>query len=99
MVAVTVYDTETRTLITHVIKPMGAKSLQGSTGTSAQAFETWAGFCEKPSLVYTDAEGNLLRYEAGPLVLRLSSAAEIEREFGRRRDAVNVRLEQERPSP
>jgi hypothetical protein len=97
--AFTVYDPETRTLITHVIRSLGEKPLPGATGTKAYAFETWAGFVEKPGVAYTDAAGNLLRYEAGQLALTLSSEAAIERQFGQRRDAANVRLQQEQQKP
>jgi len=99
MLAFTVYDSETRTLITHVLRSSGEKPLPGATGTKAYAFETWAGFVEQPGVAYTDAAGNLLRYEAGQLVLRLSTEAAIERAFGRRRDAANLRLQQEQQKP
>jgi hypothetical protein len=82
-----------------VIRSLGEKPLPGATGTKAYAFETWTGFVERPGIAYTDASGNLLRYETGQLVLRLSSEAAIERQFGQRRDAANLRLRQNRPQP
>lgn len=97
--AFTIYDAETRTLITHAIKLLGERPLPGQAGRKAYAFETRAGFIEQPGIVYTDALGNLLRYEAGTLVLKLSDEATIERQFGRRRDAANVRLQQHRTGP
>ncbi len=99
MHAFTIYDTETRTLITYAIKPLGEKPAAGTTETKVYAFETRAGFVEKPGVVHTDEHGNMLRYEAGKLVLKLSSEAAIEREFGRRRDAANVRLQQWQQHP
>jgi hypothetical protein len=90
--AFTVYDSETRTLITHTVKYLGEQPLPGAAATRAHRFETWAGFVEQPAIVYTDAYGNLLRYEAGQLVLRRSSASAVEGQFGQRRDAANQRL-------
>jgi hypothetical protein len=94
--AFTIYDSETRTLITHAITPLGEKPLPGRPDQPAYAFETRAGFVETPGTVYTDAHGNVLRFEAGNLVLQLSDAGTIEKKFGRRRDAANARL-QNRP--
>jgi hypothetical protein len=91
MHAFTIYDSETRALVSHAIKYLGPRPLPG-TETEAHAFETQAGFVEQPAVVYTDAYGNLLRYECGPLVLKLSSAPAIEARFGPRRDAANLRL-------
>ncbi|MBU0617470.1 MAG: hypothetical protein KKI02_07120 [Planctomycetes bacterium] len=99
MHAFTIYDSETRTLITHVIKHLGERPLPGSAATNARCFETRAGFVELPAVVYTDAYGNMLRYQAGELVLRLSSQVAIEQQFGQRRDAVNLRLEREQQRP
>ena len=66
---------------------------------TAYAFETRSGFVEQPGLVFTDATGNMLRYEAGELVLELSDETMIERRFGRRRDAANLRLQQRQNRP
>lgn len=98
-VGFTVYDSETRTLITHVIRSLGERPLPGAGEAQAHAFETWAGFVERPGVVYTDADGNMLRYEVGQLVLRLSSEAAIERDFGPRRDAANLRLKEHQQRP
>jgi hypothetical protein len=92
MHAFTIYDSETRTVITYGITPLGEKTLPGSAGQTAYAFETRAGFVEKPGMVYTDADGNMVRFEAGDLVLELSDERAIEERFGARRDAANARL-------
>jgi hypothetical protein len=93
MCAFAVYDPETRTVITHAVRPLGERPLPGESAQKAYAFETRKGFGEQPALVFTDALGNMLRLEAGELVLRTSNKATIEWEFGRRRDAANARLQ------
>ncbi len=95
----TIYDTETRTLVTHVITALGSRPLPEHAGQTAYAYETRAGFVETPGIVYTDAYGNLLRFEAGDFVLRQSTKAEIERRFGQRRDEVVRRLAATRTRP
>lgn len=99
MRAFTVYDTETRTLITHTIEYLGGGPLPGAAATPAHRFEMRAGFVEQPAVIYTDAYGNMLRYEDGPIVLRSSTEAEIEQRFGQRRDDANARLRQNRQQP
>jgi hypothetical protein len=98
MHAFTIYDSETRTLISQAIKYLGERPLPGAA-TKARVFETRAGFVEQPAMVYTDAYGNMLRYEAGPLVLTLSSKPVIEQQFAQRRDAVNLRIQREPAGP
>ena len=88
----TIYDTETRTLVTHVTKALGQRPLPGSAGASAYAYETRAGFVETPGMAYTDAYGNLLRFEAGDFVLQRSTRADVEKRFGARRDEAARRL-------
>lgn len=94
--AFTIYDPETRTVISHAITPLGEKPLPGQTGRRVYAAETREGFVEQPALVYTDEHGNLLRLEAGELVLTLSDDARIEKRFGKQRDAAKARLERGR---
>ncbi len=90
--AFTVYDPETRTLITQTIRPLGETALPGRPDKRAYAFETREGFIEQPAIVYTDQYGNLLRLEAGEFVLTASDQETIEKMFGPRRDAANARL-------
>jgi hypothetical protein len=94
MHAFTVYDPETRTLITHAITPLGERPLPGQPDKRSLAFELRTGFVETPGVVYTDALGNMLRFESGQYVLKLTDKATIEQEFGPRRDAANARLQQ-----
>jgi hypothetical protein len=99
MHAFTIYDSETRTLITHAVKPLGERPLGSDQGQKVYAFETRSGFAEQPGLVFTDAAGNMLRFEAGELVLALSDQTAIERRFGPRRDAASRRLQQHQSKP
>jgi len=91
--AFTIYDPETRTLITHAIKLLGERPLPGTPGKKAYAFETRTGFVEQPAAIHTDANGNMLRFEADGLVLTAADKTTIEEKFGRRRDAANARLQ------
>jgi hypothetical protein len=91
--AFTIYDPETRTLITHAVKPLGEKALAGRAGEKTYAYETREGFVEQPALVYTDEYGNLLRLEAGEFVLTASSQETVDKTFGGRRAAADARLE------
>ena len=90
--AFTVYDTETRTLISQAIRVLGPRPLPGQPERQVFAYELREGLAENPSLMYTDEYGNMLRLEAGPLLLTLSSPEQIERQFGARRAAVDARL-------
>ena len=99
MHAFTIYDSETRTLITHAVEPLGERPLPGNPAEPALAFETRTGFVEETGIAYTDAVGNLLRFEAGNLVLVLSDPRTIEQKFGRLRDAANARLQQRTGRP
>jgi hypothetical protein len=94
--AFTVYDPETRTLITHTITPLGEKALPGEPARKACAFETREGFVEQPAIVYADDHGNMLRLEAGEFVLTASDKEMIDKKFGQRRDAADARLEERR---
>jgi hypothetical protein len=94
MHAFAIYDSETRALISYAVKYLGERTLP-ATDTKAHAFEMRAGFAEQPELVYIDVYGNMLRYEAGPLSLRLSTESAIEQRFAQRRDAANLRIQSE----
>ena len=96
MHAFTVYDPETRTLITHAVTPLGEKRVPGLAETTSFAFELRTGFTETPGVVFTDASGNMLRFEAGKLILTLSDKPTIERTYGTRRDRANAPLRQGR---
>ena len=89
----TIYDTETRALITQTVEFLGRRQLPQSSAT-ALCFRIQAGFAEHPATVYTDQAGNLLRFEAGGMVLRSSTAAAIEQRFAEQRREVRRRLQQ-----
>jgi hypothetical protein len=90
--AFAVYDAKTRAMSTSTVRPLGPRPLPGQAKARAHAFETSEGFAKQPALVYTDASGLLLRYEAGDLVLRLTSKEAVERRWGSRRDAAQERV-------
>ena len=90
--AFAVYDPKTRAMSTSTVHPLGPRPLPGQASTRAHAFETSEGFAEQPGLVYIDPSGLLLRYEAGDLVLRLTSKEAVERRWGPRRDAAQKRM-------
>lgn len=92
--AFTIYDPQTRTLIAHAIRPLGETPCPGRAGQRAWAWETREGLVPEVALLYTDERGNLLRLEAGDLVLALSDEATIETRYGRRRRVAEMRLRQ-----
>ncbi len=88
--AFAIYNTETRSLVQHLITPQGEKKLPEG-GESAYVFAVREGFMRDPAYYYTDRRGNLLRLEAGDLIVRRLSAADVERRYGPRRDAAKKR--------
>lgn len=84
MIAFHVYDTETRTLSLLAMTPRGRAKLPG--GEPAILYESRDGYVERPTLVYADEYGNLLRVEAGDLVIRSSDMKTVESLFGARRE-------------
>ncbi len=83
--AVACYDFETRALLSHVLTPLGEQKLPEYGGT-VYGFEFRDGFINRPGRLYSDGRGNLVRLEAGALVLKRASRAEIEQRYGQRRD-------------
>jgi hypothetical protein len=84
--AVAIYNFGTRALLSHAVKPLAQRKLAGYDGP-AYAFEVREGFIDRPSLVYVDERGNLLRLEAGDLTMARVSREEVERKYGPRRDS------------
>ena len=99
MLAFTIYDPETRTLITYAITALGEKPLAAFPNEKVYAYEIRTGFVEQPVIVHTDQYGNLLCFETGPFSLRLTDPETIERDFAARRAAANRRLQRERLKP
>ena len=93
MIAFTVYDPETRTLLTYGIKPQGAETSEAN-GEPTFAYETRLGFAQHPLIIHTDRHGNTLRVTSDPIELRPSTSDTIERKYGTRRDAANQRMTQ-----
>jgi hypothetical protein len=91
LVAVAVYDGEARALLTHTVKALGERKLDGYDGV-AHAYEVREGFIAHPSLLYCDERGNLLRLEAGELVVTRTSRNEVERKYGPRREEAQRRF-------
>lgn len=89
--AFAIYNTDTRALLSHTIKPLGQRELAGHK-EKAYAFEVREGFIDRPSLVYTDRRGVLLRLEAGDLLVKRVSREQVEGSYGQRRDKAQRRF-------
>ena len=89
-VAVAVYHLDSRVLLAHAVQPLGRQPLGGFDGPT-YAFEVRDGFIGKPSKLYCDERGSLLKLEAGDLVLTRVARAEIEKKYGARRDEIRRR--------
>jgi len=89
--AFAVYNTETRALLMHSVQRVGEREVPGYKGR-AFAFEVHDGFVQKPSTLIVDERGNLLRFDAGDVVLQYAPRDTIERKYGAQRDAARTRL-------
>lgn len=89
-IAFAIFDTETKGLTNYMLRWLGDRALPG--GKPAPCFEIRDGFVETPAHVYVDEFGQVLRVEAGELVVALTPQADIEREFGKRRDEARQRF-------
>lgn len=92
MFAFAVYDPETRALMTQGIQYIGDKPLPEGEKKTARVFELRDGFAEQTQKIYTDEFGALLRAEAGGVVIKLSTDAEVEKLLGPKRAAAAKRL-------
>jgi hypothetical protein len=90
--AVAVYSGEIRALLSHVVQPLGAQKLPGYDH-EALAFEVREGFVDRPSTLFCDRKGVLLRMDAGEVTLTRAPRDEIERKYGRRRDEARNRFQ------
>ncbi len=90
--AVAVYSGEIRALLSHVVQPLGAQKLPGYDD-EALVFEVREGFVDRPSTIFCDRKGVLLRLDAGDVTLTRSPRDEIERKYGRRRDEARNRFQ------
>ena len=90
--AVAIYNFETRSLLSHTIKPLGEEKLKGYDGP-VYAFDVRDGFIGGPSRLYTDERGTLLRFEMGDVTLTRVPRAEIEQKYGPRRDEARRRFQ------
>ena len=93
MLAFTVYDPETRTLIALGVRPLGERPLPGR-GEQACAYELREGVLKDVSTVYADGFGNLLRVESGDMVVTHVTGREIDQQFGPAQRAAEQRLDQ-----
>jgi hypothetical protein len=89
--AFAIYNLETRSMISELITPLGERALEGYAAPT-YAFEVREGLIDQPSLLYTDARGNLLRLVAGDLVVKRVERDEVERTYGGRRDEARRRF-------
>lgn len=83
------YDWETRALLTLLVSPAGKTTLPD--GRPADLFELRQGFAEHSSKLYTDAPGNMVRMEAGDLVVQFADPEALEKKFGPLRRAAEDR--------
>jgi hypothetical protein len=90
--ALVIYDDETRALLSHMVQPLGEVKLPGRD-EPLYGFEVREGYIAQPSVVYTDRRGNLIRLEAGEVVLARVPKEEAERKYGERRDAARQRFQ------
>ena len=93
MHAFAVYDSQTRALTVYTIRPLGPDKIPGPGGGAGYAFEVGEGFATRPSRVYTDAMGNVVRIEAGDLVVQSTTKDDVERRYSDRRAPARLRLQ------
>lgn len=91
--AFSIYDSETRTLFTLTVHPLGDRPLPGENGKSAAAYELREGLLAQTGTLYTDAAGHMLRFEQGELVVKLTDIAALDQRYGEQRKAATERLE------
>jgi hypothetical protein len=90
--ALATYNFDTRALISLTIQPRGEQPLAGFD-KPASVFEVREGFIARPSVLYCDAQGNMLRSEAGEFVVTRVPREDVERKYGPRRDAALQRYQ------
>ncbi|MBL8880633.1 MAG: hypothetical protein JNG88_16090 [Phycisphaerales bacterium] len=90
--AFSVYDSTTRGLLTHLIQPIGPASIPESDIGGGYLVETREAFSTSPSRIYCEASGAAARIESGELLLRLSTAKEIEKKYGALRKEAEERI-------
>lgn len=90
--AFVIYDSQTRTLTTHMIEPLGPAELPGEPQTRAFVYRTREGLVDRPAMLFTDEQGLLLRLDAGELTLQQITAQRVESRYGPRREQVTRRL-------
>ncbi len=89
--AFAVYNTETRALLMHSMQLVGERQVPGHKGR-AFAFEVQDGFVQKPSTLIVDERGNLLRFDAGDIVLQHTAREVVEKKYAAQREAARARL-------
>jgi len=90
--AFTIYDPETRGLISHWFHALGEQPLPDAPGKTAKAYQVREGYVPAAAKLFTDADGAMLRFESGELLIRPSDQASVERTFGAQRAAAESRL-------
>ncbi|MFH1747604.1 MAG: hypothetical protein ABIG44_11230 [Planctomycetota bacterium] len=87
--AFAVYDSGTRALLVHTIKPLGPLENASRPG---YAFEIRQGFVSQPSLIHTDTVGNVVLIKSGDLTIELSTREQVERDYAGRREPARRRV-------
>lgn len=97
--AFSVYDSQTRGLITHVVENLGERELPAPPGKTdgiasrkVRAFAVSEAYSPTPSLVYVDAAGEILRIDAGDTIMTQITDKEVERRYAARREDARKRL-------
>jgi hypothetical protein len=90
--AFVIYDSQTRTLTTHMIEALGQAELPGQSQARIFAYRTREGLVDRPATLFTDEQGLLIRLEAGDLVLEQITPQQAESRYGQRREQVTHRL-------
>jgi hypothetical protein len=81
-----IYDSESRALATHVIRPLGRRPAPAPSAGTLCAYEIREAFAPLPSVAWTDERGNLVRLDAGDMMLTLASESEINTRYADKRD-------------
>ena len=98
--ALATYSTDTRSIVSQTITPLGEKQLErlpeGVKGP-VYAFEWREGMAPNTTLLYTDGRGTLVRVVGGDLVVERVTQEAVEREWGRKRDEAMKRFNWREP--
>lgn len=87
-----VYDLESRSVIAQIITPLGARRVSGFD-SNTWGFASRVGMLKQATEVDVDRTGRLVRIVAGDLTIQRAAAAQIEQQYGPRREAARERFQ------